>query len=608
MRKLFTYFLLLAVSFGVHAQEVKFYASVNKKNVQVGERFQVSFNLDNAKGKSFDPPDFRDFLVYSGPSQSSNMQYVNGNFTQSISYSYILACEKVGKIQIGPAFVVAKGNQIRSEPITVNVSKGKPKRNRNGGVNNDGQKSQEEEIRDNISIKAVVSKSSPYQGEQLTLTYKLYTRLDILNYNLTKSPSFTGFWSQDIELPGQIRLSEEVVDGVPFRVGVLKKVALFPQRMGELVIDPMETEFTVRIRSKKKRRSLFDDFFNDPFFGMGTQNVNVKVVSNKVRINPKELPNKSKQPYFKGGVGKFSLQASLDNGETKANEPVTLKVKLSGAGNIKLLELGNIEFPSTLEVYDPKISDIVSNKTDIITGSRVFEYLLVPRYEGEHVISPINFTYFDPAKKEYVNLVTPEFIIRAAEGDEIQSAGPISGFRKEELELLGKDIRFIKTGDYELFQENYPLLGTTKFYALLLSPLVLLLLFLFFWGKYERSNANVAAVRSRRANKLARKHLSVAQRCLKDQQEELFYEEISKSLWGYIGDRLSIQAANLSADLVTEHLTSRNVSIENIEKFTSTIKLCEMARFAPSDGSQTMEQIYNDSLQLITNIENELKE
>jgi len=476
-----------------------------------------------------------------------------------------------------------------------------------GLILGNGQKSQEEEIRDNISIKAVVSKSSPYQGEQLTLTYKLYTRLDILNYNLTKSPSFTGFWSQDIELPGQIQLTQEVLDGEAYRVGTLKKVALFPQRTGELVIDPMETEFAVRIKTKRKRRSVFDDFFNDPFFGFNTQTVNVKVLSNKLKIKSKALPAQNRPSTFDGAVGSFKLETFLDNHETKTNEPVTLTIKLSGSGNIKLLDQLNIEFPPTIEVYDPKINDAVSKKKNIISGRKTFEYLLIPRHEGEHVIRPFTFSYFDPNKRDYISIASPEFIIRAAKGDEIVSSGIISGFRKEEIELIGEDIRFIKTNPVDFVTEFPPLLGSTKFYVLTISPLVLFFLFLFIWNKYEESMSNILLVKSRKANKMAKKRLSIADKYLKEKDKEKFYEEVSKALWGYISDRLVIQAADLSKDVIQTNLGQKNIAEELINKFTSTIDHCELARYSPTGNPVEMENVYKDSIQLITDIEEELK-
>ncbi|MDI6802934.1 MAG: BatD family protein [Bacteroidota bacterium] len=595
--------ILITISFSFAvAQDGSFAASVDRNRVVMGERIEITFSL-NGSGKNFQPPDFKDFLVLSGPNQSTSMQIINGAISQSISYSYILQPRSEGKFTIGTASIEFGGKKLQSNSITIEIAKGvqQPKQQPSQSQED---ASISKQIGDNLFIRVSVDKSSIYQGEQITATYKLYTRVNITNYGVSKVPSFTGFWNQEIDLPKNPQFGNEVLNGIQYRVATLKRTALFAQQNGTLEIDPMEADFVVQVQTKRRGGDVFDQFFNDPFFG-NVRNVEYKAKSNNIKIHVRPLPPNS-PPRFSGAVGKFSSEFWLDKNETKSNEPVTLKVKISGRGNLKLIQPLKINFPNDLEVYEPKISDNISQGTNIISGSRTFEYLLIPRRQGNQKISSFSFAYFDPDKKEYVSITSPDFNINVTKGTEIVSA-PVAGLSKEEIKLLGQDIRFIKSGTTSFKKQGESFFGSLGFFILLLSPMFLFVGFISYIRHYEKISGDVVRLKSRKATKIAKRRLVHAEKFLSQKKREEFYSAISQALWGYVGDKLGIPLSDLSQDSIKTTLTSRKVNDASIEKLINTINHCEFARFAPSSGSHEMEMIYKNTIELITSIEEELR-
>ena len=587
-------FLLGTLMFGdVVAQQESFKTTVNRKKVAVGSQLKVSFTLYNAQGKDFDFPDFDGFHVLSGPHVSNSIR--------SVSYTYLLQPEKAGKFVIDPAYVVANGTQIRSNPVTIEVVQGNAKNNKgkNAGDVSDN-------IEEHIFLKAIVDKSKAYQGEQITVSYKLYTRIDIIDMEIKKSPAYIGFWSQEIELPRK-RPYQEIVNNVSYTVVEIKQVALFPQRSGQLHIEPMEAEFVAQIKVNK-RKSAFDDFLGNLVFGYSSfKNIGVNVATNRIKVEVKSLPTEGMPASFNGVVGSFNIQSLLDKEETKTNEAVTLTIKISGSGNVKLLDLPKLDLPQTIETYEPKITDYVSKKKKVISGSKSFEYLLIPRHEGRHIIEPIEFTYFDPSREKYVTVTTPEYFINAIPGDDMVASGAVTGFSKEELQLLGEDIRFIKNNEVSFKKQEAPFFGSPKFYGLAFFPMLLFVGFVFYWKKHERSASNISLMKSSQAKKLAKNHLSIAGKYLKSNDRDKFYEEISRALWGYVGNRLTISGSELSKDLIEEKLLSLEIKEEVVQKLIVTLNKCEMSRFSPSASSGEMKEVYTESLRLISEIESQLK-
>lgn len=595
--------ILTIISFSFAAsQEGSFTASVDRNRIAMGEQFEITFTL-NGSGKNFQPPSFTDFLVLSGPNQSTSMQFINGAMSQSISYSYILQPRSEGKFTIGAASIESGGKKIQSNSVSIEVTKGSTQPRQQPSQSQEDA-SISKQIGDNLFIRVSVDKSNIFLGEQITATYKLYTRVNITNYGVSKVPALTGFWSQEIDLPKNPQFGNEVFNGVQYRVATLKKTALFPQQSGTLEIDAMEADFVVQVQTRRRGGDIFDQFFNDPFFG-NVRNVEYKSKSNSLKINVRPLPP-NPPAGFSGAVGKFTPEFWLDKTETKSNEPVTLKVKISGRGNLKLIQPLKINFPSNLEVYEPKISDNISQGTNVISGSRTFEYLLIPRRQGNQKISSFAFTYFDPDKKDYVSIASPDFNINVTKGTEIVSA-PVAGLSKEEIKLLGQDIRFIKSESVKFRKQGQAFFGSLLFTILTAAPVFLFIGFIFFYKSYEQNVSDVIKFKSKRATKVAKKRLTAAKILLDNKKREAFYEELSKALWGYVGDKLGIQLSELSKDTVGASLKFRNVSNESISKILNTLDHCEFARFAPSSDTLDMQKIYNDTVGLISTIEEEIR-
>ncbi len=600
--------VLIFVAFSLSvAQNASFVASVEQTTVGLGEQFQITFTLNGGSGgRNFRPPAFNDFLTVGGPNQSTNMQFINGAVSSSISYSFVLQPRAEGKFTIGAAAIEFNGKQLQTQPLTITVTKGAPapKAGQQNANQPQADANLEKQIADNLFLKLTVDKSRVYQGEQVTATYKLYNRTRLANLSIGKAPAFTGFWSEDLEEIKQVQFSQEVVNGKRYDVAVLKKVALFPQRAGTLDVDPMEVNCVVQVQSRRRSNDIFDQFFNDPFLG-GVSNVNRKLRCEPLRITVAPLPPAGVPPGFGGAVGKFSMEAWLDKTQTKTNEPVTLKVKISGSGNLKLLGAPTLHIPPDLEKYDPKISDNISHQGEKVTGSRTFEFLLLPRHAGEQRIPPFTFSYFDVEKKKYVASTSPEFLLDVGKGSEILAA-PTSGISKEEVKLLGEDIRFIRSDNVAFTRKGEPFAGSLVFYLLSVSPLLACAGLVLAVRRRQERLGDVMSLRNRKARKIAQKRLVEAKKFLAQKKKEEFYAEISRALWGYVADKLSLPPSDLSTDAVRTILESRGVPEDIVTRLTSTIQQCEFARFAPSADSFMMDGVYKEAAEIISKIEEAL--
>ncbi|MCW8962125.1 MAG: BatD family protein, partial [Ignavibacteriaceae bacterium] len=404
------WFLIFAFCLAILTQQnsfaQEFTASVDETTVSDNERFQVSFTFSGSSINDlskFSPPSFENFTVLSGPNQSTSIQIINGAQSASLTYSFVIQAKSVGTFSIGSASIEQNGTTYKSDPLKITVIKGTAKPQRK----NDNSQISNEEIAKNLFIKTTVDKTRVYKGEQVTVTYKLYTRLSIAaQMSVNKLPQYQGFWAEELETPNNISFRTEVVGGKQFRMGVLKKAALFPTQTGTLEVTPFELNVPVQIK-KQKSRSIWDDFFNDPFGRSEVIEFNAK--SNVVKIEVEPLP--PGQPgSFNGAVGDYSFDAKLNNTTTKSNEPLTLNVNISGTGNIKLLDMPEINFPNGFEKYEPKVSEDINRKSTI-SGTKKGEYLFVPRVVGIREIPPIEFSYFNPKKKKYVTLKSQKFTI-----------------------------------------------------------------------------------------------------------------------------------------------------------------------------------------------------
>ena len=600
------FLLILSACFPVQLLAQTLTASVSKNPVSTGEQFQLTFTV-NANGTGFTPPPLNDFMVLSGPNQSTSMQFVNGNMSQSISLSYYLQAKTEGTFTIGAASISCSGKKITSAPLTLKVVKDTPPQ-QDGGGQQQGNDEYRQVTSDNLFLKVSVDKSTVFQGEALVATYKIFTTVNIVNYAIPKMPALSGFWTQEMQMPPQVQLHNEVINGVTYSVGELRKVLLFPQQSGTLTLDPMQVECIARIPVKRKQSNnpfdIFNDpFFNDPFFGSGASDMKVAIKSAPVKITVKPLPSGAPE-FFNGAVGHLSFEAALDKSETRTNDPVTLKIRISGKGNLKLIDAPVLNLPSDIESYDPKVNENVTSNVSGSSGTKIFEYLLIPRHQGTYEIDPVSFCYFDLDKRQYISFHSPRFELKVAKGSDESAA--VSGASKSDIQVLGNDIRFIKTGPLHLNITGNTFYLSWRFFALFLLPFIIALL-AYFWNRKNRElNSNIGLVKSRKANKMARKRLALAGKLLQPKDREKFYDEIFKALWGYISDKLGIPPADLSKESASLALREKKVSEESVKKIMEAISYCEFARFAPQDGSSSQENMYRDAIAIISNMENEI--
>ncbi len=602
------FLLLLPLITGVMTGQ-SFNASVSKSTLTEGERFQVTFTLENADGSDFKPPNFKGFNVLMGPSTQQSMNFVNGRMSRSIGYSYVLQAGSAGDYVIGKAAIKANGKTLETKPLQIKVVKG-GNRSQSGSGKKESLDSQAQKIlRENIMLRLYVSKRNVWWGEHLTATYKVIynPELSIVSNNLNEIPAFQGFWSQELETGG--RPEYEIIDGKRFASVTLKKYVLIPQQSGTLKVDDLQWDFTVRLKvvdPNRRRRSIFDDFFDDPFFGSGNYkdfSYTAKTATQSVHV--KALPE-GDPVSFNGAVGTLSMEAWIDKKKAVTNDPVTLKVKVSGNGNLKLLNELNIEFPPDFESYEPKVADNLSVGSGGISGNKVFEYLLLPKNPGNYKIKPVEFTYFDLEKEDYVTISSDEFSVEVAKGSGEAGMASVSGVSKENIKYIGKDIRFIKT-DASLGRSAGRLYGSPLFIGLNLAPLALFFIFFFYLKNKRKMDADITLLRNRKATKIARKRLSRADSFLKKGEKEKYYEELSRALWGYLGDKLGIPYAELTGDTAKEQMLKRGVSEDTAAAFIEMIDKCEFARFAPGQREGEMENMYGSAAALITKLEGSLK-
>jgi len=615
MQKLIAIIFIIFLSPGSEliGQDVNFRASA-KNVVRTGERFQLVYSV-NGEGKNFRPPSIEGFNILSGPStsQSSSIQIINGSVSRTVEYTFTFILQAKGEekiFDIPAAKVTVKGKVYTSNPLKIQVVKSgtTQQRQQQGGSQSKGTTTLED-LKDEVFVKAVLNKSTPMQGEQVVITYKLYFRINIAGPEFTKEPSFKGFWVNDLLQNRQnLPQYQEVYKGQNFHVAELKKLALFPQRSGEFNISPLKVKVQAQIRAKTKSRSNdpFESFFNDPFFSR-YQTIDVPLASNSLTIKVKPLPAANKPADYSGAVGKFTFNSSIDKTELKTNEAINLKFTVSGTGNVELVDKINVSFPPDFEVYDPKVTKNMKYIASGVTGKKTFEYLLIPRAAGNFTIDPVEFTYFDLSKKQYVTLRSPVYDIKVERGDDSESGFSFTGTNQSDIGYIDSDIQHIRVGDPGLQIIGAFFFGSNLYLILLAVPLGLFILFVMIWKKELKKRSNLAIMKNRKATKVARKKMKKAETFMKENSREAFYEEVSQALWGYLSDKFSIPLANLSIDTVNATLKVKEVKEETILKFTDTLNNCEFARFAPGDSHTAMENIYNESINLISHMERELR-
>lgn len=576
--------------------------------VGVGQAFRYQVTLNEKPSKILNT-NFGSFDVLNGPSQgsSSSISIINGQMTKSSSYSYTytLAATKEGQLTIPGVTFSVNGSQVKSNSVTVNVVKdgdGGGQSQAQGRQRQQQQQSQSFNKKD-VFVKAYCSNNNPYVGEQVIITHKLYVGPSVNGgYQVThvNAPTQSGLWSYTLGNPdADAPRTTEVVDGKKYTVFEVRKTAVFPQKSGKITVTPFEIGFVARVIYTQQSNDPFDMFFGGRQYA---QDYELDLKSNSVVLNCKALPENKQPEDFSGLAGNFKLSSNLSRNTLKTNDAANLTITVSGTGNLQHVEAPVIEFPSDFDVTDPKITDNINTRGNSVTGSRTFEYIVIPREAGDFTIPAATFSYFDPQSHTYKTLTTEAYTLKVEKGKG-GDVTTVSSANQKDIKFLSKDIRYIKTNGKAFHPKKTEFYASPWFYVGIFLPLLLLVVFVIVWKKSMETRQDVALIKDRRANKVAKKRLKRAGQLLKTEQKEDFYVEISQVLWGYMSDKFHIPLSQLSMDTVEEKLKQKNVPDEDARDFLDTLNQCEFARFAPGDSSQMMNEMYQRAHDFMTKIE-----
>jgi len=585
---------------GVFAQE--FSALLSKRQVPLGEVFKVSFQLKGAQGGRMQYPDFKNFQLRGGPSQEQGFQSINGQVTLSTTHSFFLQGKKTGTFTIGSATLTLDGKEYKTQPVKVEIT---PAQN-NGAGNTQANRQQdrnadiESQLKEAIFVRALLSKKQAYQGEQITVSYKLYERVQPVDLRTEEAPSYEGFWVENVDVRNPVPRME-VYNGAQYRTYVVKKDILFPQQSGKLTIEPLKLSSVVRIQSQPRvRRSIFDDFFGQ------FENYKYSFASPRIEVDVKSLPG-GRPAGFSGLVGDLDLEVELDRTEVEVGESLTLKIEVQGQGNIKKLPAPQVSLSSDFELYDPTVSEQNSRKDGIVQGRRTYEYVIIPRNPGTFDWPAITYSYFDAEAGKYRTLSSEAYQV-TVKGDptiasRIGSSGPVD---QREVALIGQDIRYIHPVSEDLTRETGNPLAKWWVWLMYILPFVAIA---GLWGVrkgQKERKADVAGTRQKKAARMARKRLTQAKELLYASDQKGFYNELIRSMWGYLGDKLQLPQSELDRERAKAALMSRTATPEQVDGVVEILDTAEMALFAPGAVVGGMQGAYERSLSLITELEEQL--
>jgi hypothetical protein len=586
-------FLWIAVLFWgpiVHAQEeegVTFDMSLSKEKLGINERLRVDFTM-NKDGDNFTPPPFEGFNVVMGPSQSISSSWINGKRSFSKTYTYILVPTGRGNFTIGQATIEISGQTYKTLPKEVEVTAAVDKPN--------DQKTVDDVADESLHLVAEVSKGNPYLNEAVTVVYKLYVspNISVTNYRPLDNPTYNNFWSQDIPVTKHTA-QNGTYEGKPYRFVVLKRVVLYPQKSGELEIEPLSLEIFVDVPTNKR------DFFGGRIYTQTSKTVS----AGKRTLNVKPLPEAGKPADFGGAVGDFDFSVTTSKKELNASESLQATVEVSGKGNLKLFQLPEPELPSSLEVYDPEYEENIQTYSSGMEGKVSNNYTIVPSFRGKYPIPSISFSYFNPGTEKYVTLLSEEINIEVLEGPTASSDNAVSGpsINKQAVVATGKQFHFIKLDPNLTPKETSCFLGSRAFYLLLFIPLLLIPIAIFFFKKREAIASDVVGNKIKQANRLAKKYLSTAKKELGN--KEAFYVALEKGLHNYLKAKLKIETSEFSKEKITDILTNKGVAVEDINAFIELLKNCEMARYSPFSNVQ-MQNDYDKASEVISKLDKQL--
>lgn len=605
MKRLIHILTALIVSLAAWSEEVSFQASAPAQ-VIAGKPFQLTYSV-NQRSKDLRAPEMPDFDILAGPytSSSSSTQWINGKMTSSFTqtYTYTLRANNEGTFNIQPATIIVNKQTYNSNGLKITVLPPDKNTETSDQSNSTGNKPVSGTTAgissENIFIRTIASKTKVYEQECILLSYKLYfAGVDVTQFtNNTKLPEYKGFLKQDLEL-GEIQTELEHYNGRNYRTATLYQTLLYPQHNGNIQIEPATFEAIIRVQNRAQARSIFDDFFGS------YTNATKSLSAPGITINVSALPV-GKPVGFSGGVGRFRINSSITTNELQTNEAVTLKLDISGTGNLKLLKTPTVDWPEGFEVYDPKTTNNFKNTTAGVSGTKSIEYLAIPRAAGEYVIPPVTFSYYDTQEGKYKTLTTQEYPLHVKRGIDNQSIViGTSPANKEDIKTIGTDIRYIYTGDLPVVQSSDLEFGNLYFWLLYLLPFITISVIFIVFRRQLKENADLQRVRYKKANKEAQRRLRQAKKLLAQKKKEAFYEEIERTAWTYLSDRLSIPTANLNKENITQILQEKGIDNKLIAKANNVLSTAEFARYAPTNSTHQLQDIYQETANLINDLEN----
>ncbi len=609
MKRIFLTTLLFILFMGsALADEITFVANA-PKSVVVNQQFRLTFKVNRANVKEPTIPDFSDFQILTGPHRSTQQSYqlINGKMSkeESVTFTYILMSDKEGEYRIPAASIMVDGKKYNSNPLRVKVlppDQNSASQSQGGAgvaqMRNNGSSTNITD--DDLFVKATLSMGKVYEQEAVLLTYKVYSTVNLTNLS-NPTPDLKGFHIQEVQLPREKNFELEHYNGRNYQTLVWRQFVLFPQQSGVLEIPSLTFEGVVAVQS---RRSM------DPFemmFNGGPSYVEVKknLNSNNLTLDVKKLPA-GKPAGYSGGVGQFSISSTISSQQVNTNEELTLKVRVKGIGNMKLLGNPIMDFPSEFEVYDPIINNKFSLRTNGFSGEKVYEYVITPRASGTYTIPAAKFVYFDPLSDSYKTIESESYTIEVEKGKE-QAAPTTTYIGKEASKILASDIRHIKLEAVTNTNGKSNFFASTTYYLLYIIPFILFIVYIVVHRKRMIENANVSLVRTKKANKVAVKRLKIAKMLLKQNRKNEFYDEILKTLWGYMSDKMNIPVSLLSKDNVANELLKRGADASIIEELHAALNEAEFARYAPGDAGEAMDKVYAMAINVISRMENSIK-
>ncbi|MFH1009633.1 MAG: BatD family protein [bacterium] len=584
-------FLLFASA--AHGQ-IEFRATVDRTQLRVGDQVKLTLEARGSASGIPQPaaPSLAGLEIAAGPFRSTELQILNGRMSGSTVYTYILRATTPGTGKIGPSTLTFKGKQFATQPIELQIS---------DAAQPAPQTEQRGQTQD-VFIRVRADKRKVYQNERILLTYTVCFRLSITSPEIVRLPRTAGFWAEEIPLPRDLPIREEVIGGVQYRTAVFKQMALFPTQTGELTVEPLV--FRTQVEMRSRRREPFG-LFNDPFFGMGVRAETREIQSPSVTIDVESLPEPGQPADFSGAVGEFEIEAGLDKTTTRAHEPVTLIFKIRGEGNIKTLADPKIAFPPDIEYYDPKVTDDIRRTGGQVSGSKTFEYLLIPRAAGSQIIPPISYSYFHPQTRKYYSLMTAGLLLQVEKGMETGGSTPgIPVATKRGVEQIGEDIAYVKVKSNDFHWRGSAPHREVTFWLILAAPWAAAAIVVAQRRRQEELERSPIRRRDLLALKHARRGFAQAQKRLERAETERFCGTVAGTLRAYLACRLHRESDNLSMTELEESWMERDWPPEILDKVRRVLSECDFARFASTQLSDIQGgEILQEAKEIVAEVE-----